>query len=193
MKTLELNATPRCEFGKKATAAIRKSGNVPCILYGGNKENKNFQIKDEDLHALLYTPEVFLVKLNIEGESHLAIVKDSQFHPVKDQVLHVDFLEVFEDKAVEVALPVHLKGLAAGVKAGGKLSLDIRKLRVKGLYKNLPESLDIDVTELGLGKTIQVGDLHFENLELMNAKNLVVCGVKSTRNAQAAATEEAAE
>lgn len=190
MKTLELNAVPRNDFGKKAAKDIRNTGFIPCVLYGG-EETHHFQIKEEELRALLYTPEVFMAKLNLEGKSYNAVLKEAQFHPVKDTVLHLDFLQVFEDKPVMVELPVKLHGLAAGVRAGGKLSLDMRKLKVKGIYTNIPECLDIDVTNIELGKTIQVGSLNFEGLEMMNAKNAVVCAVKLTRAARGAAEQEA--
>ncbi|MBQ7163201.1 MAG: 50S ribosomal protein L25/general stress protein Ctc [Bacteroidales bacterium] len=196
MKTIELNAAPRADFGKKASKGIRKSGSIPCVMYGGKYgEDKalHFQIKEEDLRGLLYTPNVYLVNLSLKGKTYKAILKEVQFHPVKDTPLHLDFLEVFDDKPIVVELPVKLNGLAAGVRSGGKLSLDMRKLRVKGLYKDVPECLNIDVTSLELGKTIQVGGLHFDNLEMMNAKNAVVCAVKLTRAARGAADQAEAE
>ncbi len=192
MKTLELKGTPRADFGKRAAKGIRKSGDVPCVMYGG-EEVKHFQIREEDLRALLYTPEVLLVKLSLEGKEHLAILKEAQYHPVKDTTLHIDLLEVFENKPIVVALPIHLKGHAAGVKAGGKLSLDMRKIKVKGLYKDMPESIDIDVSDLELGKSIKVADLKFDNLEMVSPKAAGVCSVKATRAAAQAASETAAE
>jgi large subunit ribosomal protein L25 len=141
---------------------------------------------------LIYTPEVFLVNLDLGEKKMQAILKEVQFHPVKEQILHIDFLHVFEDKPVVIELPVRLKGLAAGVKAGGKLSLDLRKLRVRALAANLPEELVINVEKLALGKSIQVGDLSFEGLELLNAKNAVVCRVQLTRAARGDAAAAAA-
>ncbi|MDR0427775.1 MAG: 50S ribosomal protein L25, partial [Dysgonamonadaceae bacterium] len=135
-------------------------------------------------------PEVFIVSLSIDGETCTAILKDAQFHPVSDELLHADFLQVFENKPVAFEIPVTLEGLAEGVKAGGKLSLEMRKLKVKGLYKNFPEKLTIDITNLGLGKTIQVGTLSFDNLELLNSKDNVVCAVKLTRAARGAAAKQ---
>ena len=192
MKTLELNAEPRAEFGKKATKLVRNNGFVPGVLYG-NGTLEHFQIKEESLRALIYTPDVLVVKLNLAGKTHMCVLKEAQFHAVKDNTLHIDLYEVTEDKPVTVELPVKLNGLAAGVKAGGKLALNMRKLKVKGIYTNLPEKIELDVTELGLGKSIAVGSLHFENLEFMNPKSAPVCTVKATRAAAAAeATEEAA-
>lgn len=192
MKVYELKGTVRKELGKKATKADRVGDNVPCVLYGGS-ENVHFTSTASDLRKLIYSPDVFVVDLTVDGKKCKAIMKSLQFHPVSDKVLHIDFLEVSEDKPVVVELPVQLNGLAEGVKAGGKLALEMRKLRVKGLYTNFPEKIDIDVTSLGLGKSIQVGALKFDNMELLNAKNAVVCQVKLTRAARGAAAAAAAK
>jgi large subunit ribosomal protein L25 len=191
MKTLEINGSLRKELGKKTSKAVRKSDAVPCVLYGG-KETIHFQITNSELRHLIYTPDIYLVNLNIDGKKMNAILKDIQFHPVKDNILHVDFLEVFADKPIVIEVPVKLKGLAEGVKAGGKLSLEMRKIRVKGLYKNIPENLVINVEDLGLGKTIQVGVLSFPNLEILNPANAVVAAIKLTRAARGAAAQAAA-
>src|SRR5690554_4406131 len=182
MKTFELKGEIRDGFGKKAAKSYRSEGLIPCVVYGGHgNENLNFVIKQGAVRNLIYTPEVFLVNLDLGEKKMQAILKEVQFHPVKEQILHIDFLHVFEDKPVVIEIPVRLKGLAAGVKAGGKLSLDLRKLRVRALAANLPEELVINVEKLALGKSIQVGDLNFEGLELLNAKNAVVCRVQVTR------------
>ncbi|MDR0683485.1 MAG: 50S ribosomal protein L25/general stress protein Ctc [Dysgonamonadaceae bacterium] len=189
MKTFQVEGSKRDSVGKKASKAYRKASLVPCVLYGG--ENViHFTVTKESIRKLIYTPEVQLVDLNIEGKIYKAIVKDSQYHPVSDELLHVDFLQIFEDKPVTIEIPVVLEGLAEGVKAGGKLSLEMRKLKAKGFYKNFPEKLIINVESLGLGKTIQVGNLVFENLELLNAKDNVVVAVKLTRAARGAASKE---
>ena len=192
MKNLQLNGTLRPEFGKKATKVIRKEGNVPCVLYGG-EEVIHFQLLDNDLRGLIYTPEIFTIELNIEGKKYMSILKDSQFHPVKDTVLHLDFLQIFESKPILMEVPVRLNGLAQGVKDGGKLSQELRKLKVKGLYPNIPEFLSIDVTNLGLGKTMQVGSLNFDNIEIITAKQAIVCAVKLTRVARGLAAAAAKE
>ncbi len=186
MKTFQLTGTLRSEYGKKAAKALRKQELVPCNLYGNGK-NVTFTVTVADVRKLIYTPDTMIVELTIDGVAHNAIVKELQFHPVSENLLHIDFLEVVEDKPVVVAIPVQLTGHAEGVKAGGKLSMEIRKLNVRGLYKNFPDRLTIDVSELGLGKKIFVSDLHFENLEVMNAKSLVVAQVKATRASAAAA------
>lgn len=192
MKVFELKGTLRTDLGKKATKADRVGDNVPCVLYGGT-ENVHFNATVSDLRKLIYTPEVFIVDLTVAGKSCKAIMKALQFHPVSDKVLHIDFLEVSENKPVVVEIPVQLNGLAEGVKAGGKLALEMRKLRVKGLFTNFPERINIDVTNLGLGKTIQVGALKLDNLEILNAKNAVVAQVKLTRAARGAAAAAASK
>jgi ribosomal protein L25, Ctc-form len=186
MKSFELKGTVRTGLGKKATKAERVSENVPCVLYGG-AENVHFTTTVSDIRKLVYSPEVFVVNLNIDGVVTKAIMKALQFHPVTDKVLHMDFLAISETKPVVVELPVKLEGLAEGVKAGGKLALEMRNLKVKGLYTQIPENIVIDVTELGLGKSIQVGKVSVENLEILNAKNAVVAQVKLTRAARGAA------
>ncbi len=196
MKTFELKGEIRDGFGKKAARAYRREGLVPCVVYGGrDEENVNFVVKQGDVRNLIYTPEVYLVNLDLGEKKVMSMMKDAQFHPVTDDVLHIDFLYVHEDKPAVIDVPVHLQGLAAGVKSGGKLSLDKRKLKVKALPANLPERLVIDVTKLELGKSIQIGDLSFEGLELLDAKNVVVCRVQLTRAARGAAAkaEEAEE
>ena len=192
MKSIEINGSLRAETGKKATRELRKNDSVPCVLYGINKdENGNqvathFTVTNDGLRKLVYTPHIYVVDLNIDGKITTAIMKDIQFHPVTDKILHVDFLQIDESNPIVMEAPVKLEGLAEGVKAGGKLALQVRKLRVKALYNLIPEKLIIDVTNLGLGKTIKVGDLKFEGLQLLNAKEAVVCGVKLTRAARGA-------
>jgi large subunit ribosomal protein L25 len=188
MKTFELTGSERAETGKKAAKAYRKESLVPCVLYGG-KDVVHFTVTKEGIRKLVYTPEIYIVDLTVADYQCKAILKDYQFHPVSDELLHVDFQQVFEDKPVVLEVPVVLEGLAQGVKDGGKLSLEIRKLKIKGLYKNFPEKLVVNVDSLGLGKTIQVGNLHFDNLELLNAKDNVVAAVKLTRAARGLAAK----
>lgn len=192
MKTIQINGTARNEFGKKSAKTLRKSNNVPCVMYGlkkdenGNAVATHFTVSNDELRKIIFTPHIYVVEINIDGQMHPTILKEAQFHPVKDTILHVDFLEINEEKPIVIEIPVVLDGLAEGVKAGGKMNLQMRKLKVKGLYTNVPEKLHIDVTNLGLGKTIQIGALHFENLELKNAKDAVVCAVQLTRAARGA-------
>ena len=186
MKLFELKGSKRESTGKKAAKAYRRESLIPCVLYGG-EEVTHFTVAKDGVRKLIYTPEVHLVDLTIDNNKCNAILKEIQFHPVNEEVLHIDFLQIFEDKPVVIEIPIELSGLAEGVKAGGKLSMEMRKLKVKGLYKNFPEKLIINVEDLGLGKTIQVGNIHFDNLEMLNAKDNVVASVKSTRGAVKAA------
>ena len=192
MKTFDLKGTVRTDLGKKATKAERVLDKVPCVLYGG-AENVHFTTTIGEIRKMIYSPEVFVVNLDIDGKKTKSIMKALQFHPVSDKVLHIDFLEVTEDRSVVVELPVKLEGLAEGVKAGGKLALEMRKLKVKGLYTQIPENVIVDVTELGLGKSIQVANVAVENLEILNAKNAVVAQVKLTRAARGAAATATAK
>ncbi|MGM9796329.1 MAG: 50S ribosomal protein L25/general stress protein Ctc [Parabacteroides sp.] len=190
MKTFKLEGKSREIIArsadqKRALKAMRKNDEIPAVLYGGEKV-VHFAVTNDAVRKLVYTPEIFVVELTIDGETTMAIMKDIQFHPVSDKILHMDFLAVSKEKAVEMEVPVALEGHAEGVKAGGKLTLQMRKLRVKAIYDQIPEKLVINVDNLGLGKTMQVGALHFEGLEVMNAKNAVVCAVQLTRAARGA-------
>ena len=202
MKSIEIKGSVRTDLGKKATRELRKNNGVPCVVYGvqkdenGNPVATHFSVTTDGLRNLVYTPHIYVVDLNIDGKTVNAIMKDIQFHPVKDSILHVDFYQIDEAKPIVMEVPVQLEGLAEGVRAGGKLALQMRKLKVKALYNAIPEKLivnaiperlTIDVTALGLGKTIKVGELHYEGLELINAKEAVVCAVKLTRAARGAA------
>lgn len=211
MKRFELNAVPRVESGKKALKALRAEGYVPAILNGGKIVElpyagtladgekvieiergrgiivTDIAVKMEDVRKLIYTPDIFEVEMSLNGAKKMVVMKDLQFQAVKDTLLHIDFLEVYPDKPIVMEVPVKIEGHAEGVKAGGKLTMNMRKLKVKACYTEIPERLVINVDNLGLGKSMQVGELHFEGLELMNAKNAVVCAVQLTRAARGAA------
>ena len=219
MKTYQLSAEPRTALGKKATKALRQENLIPVVLSGGEivddpnkaklKEGQkcvvigngkglittDLTVKAEDVRKLIYTPEIFVIELNIKGEVKMAVIKDIQFHPVTDNVLHIDLLEVNKSKPVVMEVPVQLEGHAEGVKAGGKLNLMMKKIKVKAIYDKIPERVVINVDNLALGKSLQIGERSFEGLELVNAKNAVVCSVQLTRAARgqqaAAETEEA--
>ncbi|MDE6648620.1 MAG: 50S ribosomal protein L25 [Muribaculaceae bacterium] len=213
MKKFELKAEAREDLGKKAVKALRNEGKIPAVLNGGKLVELPYNgtleageklvelddkrgiittditVKSEDVRKLIYTPEIFEIDLELNGKVRKAIMKDLAFQPVKDTVLHIDFLEVYPDKPIIMEVPVKIVGHAEGVKAGGKLQLSMRKLKVKALYTEIPEQLVVNVDHLGLGKSLAVGDLHFEGLELMNAKNAVVCAVQLTRAARGAAAK----
>lgn len=198
MKEIRLEGTKRTETGKKATKLLRREGLVPCNVYGEKKgenglpEALSFAVSMKDLRKIVYTPHIYVVNLVIDGESHTAVLKELQFHPVTDAVLHVDFFEVNEDKPLTIGIPVKLNGLAQGVRDGGRINLSIRKINVRAPYQTIPEHLDIDVTNLRLGKSLRVGDLSFEGLELVTPADVVVCSVKATRASKSAAAAEAA-
>ena len=198
MKQIAIKGTVRAELGKKATKEIRKSGNVPCVIYGEKKdENGNplaihFSVSEKEINKLIYTPHIYLVDINIDGVDYKAVLKEVQFHPVKDNVLHVDFYEVHAEKPIVMGVPVQAQGLAAGVRAGGRLMMMVRKLNVRAMYDQIPEKLFVDVTALQLGKTIKAGDLQFEGLEMVTPKEVIVCAVKMTRAAMGAAAAAAA-
>ena len=165
MKSIEIKGTERTIAERsseqaRALKAIRKNNGVPCVLYGGEK-NIHFTVSADGLRNLVYTPHIYVVDLDIDGKKVNAIMKDIQFHPVKDNILHVDFYQIDESKPIVMEVPVQLEGLAEGVKAGGKLALQIRKLKVKALFNVIPERLIVNVSHLGLGKTIKVGELNF--------------------------------
>lgn len=215
MKTFQLNGEPRTDLGKKAAKALRASQKIPCVLNGGKvvelKDGKydgtlaegekvveigrdgkavittDFTVNFSDVRKLIYTPDVFVVALNLNGVEKMAVLKDIQWHPVNDSILHLDFLEVTEDKPVTVPVPVKIEGHAAGVKAGGKLFLSMKKVKVKGIYTNIPERIVVNVDNIAIGHAIKVGDLKFDNFELANSKDLVITGVRATRAAAAAA------
>ena len=197
MKEITLNAQVRKEFGKKASRDLRRAGMVPCNIYGVEKDEKGLPkaqslvVSDKELAKLLYTPNVYIINLNIEGKTVKAILKELQNDFVKDTPVHVDFYEI-TDAPIVMEIPVKLNGLAEGVRAGGKLALSVRTLKVKAPYTQMPDTLDIDVTNLGLGKTMKVAELSFDGLEIVTSKEVVVCAVRMTRAARAAATEEAA-
>ena len=217
MKVFQLVAEPRTDLGKKATKALRVENKIPAVLYGGElvdlpyagtlkagekvveiANGKGLITTDlvvslDSIRKLVYTPDIFAIELTVNGEKKMAVLKDIQFHPVKDSILHIDFLEVNDKKPVTIEVPVKLEGHAEGVKAGGKLTLSMKKIKVKAVYTNIPERVVINVDNLGLGKSLQIGELNFEGLELMNAKNAVVCAVQLTRAARGAAAAAAAK
>lgn len=196
MKSIQIQGSARTETGKKATRDLRRNDSVPCVLYGSQKDENgkqiatHFSVTVDGLRKLVYTPHIYVVDLNIDGKIVNAVMKDIQFHPVTDAILHVDFYQIDENNPIVMEVPVQLEGLAEGVKAGGKLVANVRKLKVKAVYSNIPEKLVINVAHLGLGKTIKVGELNFEGLELMNSTEVVVCQVKMTRSAMAAAAQK---
>jgi len=190
MKQFDLEGTLRTDLGRKASEALRKQDLIPCVIYGCGK-NTNFTVSQSAVRKLIYSPDIFEVKLSLNGQTCSAVLKEIQFHPVSDRILHIDFLEVDNKKPIVFRVPLKTQGLAVGVKAGGKLSIEMRRLTVKGLCKDIPEALYVNVEELGIGKSIKAGELSFPNLSIVdNKESLVVC-VKSTRASKDAAAAEA--
>jgi len=199
MREITINGQKREETGKKASKMLRKEGMVPCNLYGevkgenGLPQAFSFSASAAELRKVVYTPHVYVVNINVEGKLRKAIIKELQFHPTTEALVHADFFEINETKPITIGIPVKLNGLAKGVREGGKLNLSIRKIDVTAPYKLIPEILNIDVTELGLGKAIKVGELSFEGLELATPAQVVVCSVKETRASKSAAAAGAEE
>ncbi len=221
MKTFQLNAEPRIDLGKKAAKALRKENKIPVVLNGGKlveltdgkydgqlnpgekvvpigRDGKgiittDLTVNKADVRKLIYSPEVFVIDLNINGQVKKAVLKDLQFHAVNDAVLHIDLLEVTDEKPVVVEVPVHVEGHAAGVKAGGKLFLALKKVKVKGIYSKLPEDVKIDVSALQIGQSVKVRDLQFDDFEMASPKELVIAGVRATRASRDASASEEGE
>ena len=196
MKEINVAGQKRTALGKKASKQLRKEGLVPCNLYGeatqdGKPVALAFAIPMANLRKVVYTPHVYVIALDIDGERHTAILKELQFDPVTDAVIHVDFLEVNDTKPITIGIPVKLVGLALGVRDGGRMNLSIRKINVTAPYQQIPEHLDVDVTALKIGKSIKVGELSYEGLEIATSKEVIVCSIKMTRQAAAAAAAAA--
>jgi large subunit ribosomal protein L25 len=189
MKTIEIKGTFRTELGKKSSKEIRKEGSVPCVIYGKEK-NIHFYTPEINFKNLVYTPEAHLVSLIIEDKTYRAVLKDMQFHPVKDNILHADFIEVLNHKPVVISIPIKISGDSVGVIAGGKLSIKKRNLKVKGLADDLPEALHIDITNLKIHDTVKVGDLSYDKIELLDPKKALVLSIATSR--VASKTEEEA-
>ncbi len=192
MKTIDLQGVKRAEFGKKESKHIRREGQVPCVIYGGS-DTVHFSVDAKELRQIIYTPNSYIVAFDIEGTKETGVMREVQYHPVSDQILHIDFFRVVKGKPIAIDIPVKLTGNSEGVKQGGKLALSKRKLRVSGLVENLPDEIDIDVTDLGLGKSIFVGDLDLKNLTILTPATTAICAVRMTRAARGAAAAAAAE
>ena len=202
MKEISVSGQKRATTGKKASKEMRKEGLVPCNMYGEAKgENGlpvslSFAIPASQLRRVVYSPDVYVVNLTIDGEAHKAeahkaVMKELQFHPTTDALLHVDFYEVNDEKPITIGIPVKLVGHAQGVRDGGRLSQAVRTLNVTAPYKQIPEVLNVDVTELKLGKAIKVAELNFDGLQIATPAQVVVCSVKATRASRSAAAQAA--
>ena len=189
MKTLAISAKSREKVGKSNTRQLRNQGNVPCVLYGGEKQ-VCFYAHENEFRKLVYTPDVFIVELDIDGEVKRCIMQDIQFHPVSDKILHIDFLEVFDDKPITVSIPVILKGLAIGVRNGGNLMFRRRKIITRGLAANLPDAIEIDIENVKIGEFIYIKDISLDGCQFLAPDSSVVVGVKTARGAVEEESEE---
>lgn len=180
MKSVQIKAEVRTQTGKKEAADLRRAGRVPAVVYGGN-EVLHLSVDEREVNSLLYTPEVMIAEIEAGGKTVRAIVQEAQFNPVTDQTNHVDFIEVTDDKPVKVGLPIRAIGNSVGVRAGGKLKVVMRKLKVKGLAAQLPDFIDVDITDVNIGQTFRVKQVNIEGVELLDPKDNVICTVAATR------------
>ncbi len=187
MKSISIKATKREVVGKKNAKLLRSEELVPGVLYGG-AEPIHFYAPEKEFKSVIYTPHVYLVNLDIDGTVYPSILQDSQFHPVEEQLLHVDFLCTTEDKPVKIEIPIKIEGFAKGMRKGGKMKQNLRTLKVKGLVKNLPDTIDINIDELDLGQSIKVASLQRENIEFLNPKATPIVVIMATRAAKTAKT-----
>ena len=181
MKTFALGASVR-ETNKIANRALRNQGKVPCVLYGGEKQ-VYFSATENDLNKLVNTPDVYLLNIDIDGESFQAILQDIQFHPLTDRIIHIDFLQVFDDKEVTVNIPVNFIGTPIGVRNGGNLLVRKRAIRTRAIPANLPDAIDINIEELKIGKFLYIGDIRDERYSFLAGDKSVIVGVKTARGA----------
>lgn len=180
MRTFDLNGTKRENIGSKYAKQLRKEGQVPCIVYGNGKQI-NFTVSQKELKGAVVTPHVYVVNLNIDGETIKTVIKDLQFHPVTDEVMHADFYAFGEEQAITVKLPIELVGQAPGVKAGGKLKISSRKLAVNGKVADLPETVKVDISALEIEQAVKVCELKFDNYKIMDPQEALVVRVMPTR------------
>lgn len=189
MKSIEVQATKRDKFGNKASRRLRRQGSVPCALYGGG-ETTHFSVVALDIRKLIYTPHSYIVELDFGDRKELAVLREVQYHPVREQILHMDFYRVIEGKPVEIDIPIQITGTSEGVRQGGTLNIERRKIHVRGMMETLPDELYLDVSDMQLNDTIFVGDLEFEGLQLITPPTAAVCSVKMTRMATALDDED---
>jgi len=180
MKSITINGSKRESVGKKATKALRNAGQIPCVLYGGDQP-VHFSAAELAFSKLVYTPNAHTVVIALEDTSYNAVLQDIQFHPVTENILHIDFYQLFEDKEIAMDIPVILTGNSIGVRAGGVLRRNRRKLRIKALPTNLPDFIEVDISKLRIGNKVYVSELPSEDYKFLHGDNTVVCQVKQSR------------
>ena len=181
MKKVSLSGSSRESVGKKDTKTLIRAGRVPCVVYGGEKQI-HFSVIRLDLRKIVFTSDVFEIELDIDGEKRQVVIKELQFHPVSDAIVHVDFLEISEDKILKLKLPVHVTGSAIGVKNGGRLMVPFRKLTLKGFPSAFPDDVEIDITKLTIGGKIRVGEIKLKGVKILEPKDSVVVLIKTARD-----------
>jgi large subunit ribosomal protein L25 len=184
MKTVKLSGSPRANVGKVDAKAIREKGHVPCVIYGG-KEQVHFHADIRAFKPVIFTPNAHIVEIDLDGKVYKTVLQEAQYHRINDQLIHADFLEIVDGKAVTANIPVRLNGQSEGVKKGGKLVLKLRKLKARGIADKLPDFIDLNIDKLDIGDSIAVGDINIEGVTLLNAKNVSVVSVQTTRNVAA--------
>lgn len=180
MKTIEIKGSIRTELGKKSSRNTRKEGNVPCVIYG-KEQNVHFHTHENNFKNIVYTPDAHIVKLDLEGKEYKMVLQDIQFHPVTDKITHVDFVEIFDEKPIIVSLPINITGDSVGVKAGGKLRIKKRHIKVRGLSNEIPDSLPIDITDVKINHSVKVGDLKYDKIELLDPRITTILSVATSR------------
>lgn len=190
MKTVTLSGSSRANVGKVDAREIRAKGHVPCVIYGG-KEQIHFHADERAFKPVIFTPNAHIVEINLDGKVYKTVLQEAQYHRINDKLIHADFLEIVDGKPVTVEIPVKLNGQSEGVKKGGKLVLKLRKLKARGLANELPDSIDINIEKLDIGNSVAVGDINIPGVTLLNAKNVSVVSVQTTRAAAAAETAAA--
>ena len=183
MKSVSINGIARVDLGKKFAKQLRKQENVPCVIYGGKEEPIHFYAHTNEFRSIVYTPNVYLIEIKIEDKVCKAIMGDIQFHPVTDKILHIDFLRVFEDQPVKIHVPINIFGNSIGVRNGGRLAMNMRKMLVEALPANLPEAIDVDITNIKIGQSVRVKDISLENNRFLNNSDDVIVAVKTARAA----------
>lgn len=191
MKSVSISASKRVDLGKKEAKLSRAAGNIPCVIYGG-KTNQHFTVKENALNNLVYTPNVYSVAIDIEGTSINALIKDIQFHPVTDRILHIDFIELVPGQHVNTLIPIVFEGSSIGVRNGGKLRKTLRKLSIRSTPENLPDNVTIDIAPMTIGEKVYVKDLEASNFDILTAGSSVIVSVKTARGVADDEEEEAA-
>lgn len=192
MKTVQLSGSPRASVGKKDAKAVRNAGNVPCVLYGTG-EQTTFAVKHTDLEKIIFSPDVYQIEIDIDGTTKKGIIQDLQMHPVTDKIQHVDFLELVDDKPVKVGIPVSVVGRSRGVLNGGRLQQVFRRIKVEGLPKDLPATVELDITPLRIGQAIRIGQIEIPGCKVLDPASAVAVSVKMARGAVNDADEDEEE